>query len=244
MQFKGDNEKLRGSVLLLGGGIGWTGSLALDLLINSCANVHIGTILSPHHLQMAGCSAYSTEERSNLTTTIEVYHLSDYNVNIIQQRGPVLKNHNSSFASELAQWAKEMNVKEVVFLLSVDATRRIDQQLIGSQNRVCFSKNHPREENSPWKPLEQETFSMHLRSSAFPFKFLCECNENGVPLMLVNRFCSEGNNLPDSAELASCFANVFLFSEDPETQKTFTLRAPPSWKYIQGSPLLQDVFIY
>ena len=47
MQFKGDNEKLRGSVLLLGGGIGWTGSLALDLLINSCTNVHIGTILSP-----------------------------------------------------------------------------------------------------------------------------------------------------------------------------------------------------
>ena len=47
MEFKGDNKSLNGCTLVLGGGIGWTGSLALDLIINSIPNTHVGTLISP-----------------------------------------------------------------------------------------------------------------------------------------------------------------------------------------------------
>ena len=47
MQFKGDSKVLSGSLVVLGGGIGWTGSLALDLIVNSLPHQHVGTILSP-----------------------------------------------------------------------------------------------------------------------------------------------------------------------------------------------------
>ena len=47
MQFKGDSKVLADSVVVLGGGIGWTGSLALDLIVNSLPHQHVGTILSP-----------------------------------------------------------------------------------------------------------------------------------------------------------------------------------------------------
>ena len=45
--FRGDLALLEDSVLVIGGGVGWTGSLALDLIINSLPHVSMGPILSP-----------------------------------------------------------------------------------------------------------------------------------------------------------------------------------------------------
>ena len=66
-----------------------------------------------------------------------------------------------------------------------------------------------------------------------------QCEKEGVPLVIYARFCAEGNNLSDCGEMASLFIHQFL-----DASSIKSLQAPPSWKHIQGSPLMNDAFIY
>jgi len=47
IQFRGDAERLKDSIIVIGGGVGWTGSLGLDLVINTFPHESLGPILSP-----------------------------------------------------------------------------------------------------------------------------------------------------------------------------------------------------
>jgi len=174
-----------------------------------------------------------------------VYHLTNQpkKINIIQQRGPILPNQNELFSQALVRWAQKHQVSQIVYLLSVDATRRIDNQIGGSQNRIWTSKDHPSAESlrSMFQELETETMPYYLRPTAFPSLLMkaCETQENGIPLLVFLRFCAEGNNLNDSGEMASMLISQFL-----DASEIKNLQAPPSWKHIQGGPLMRDAFIY
>jgi hypothetical protein len=66
-----------------------------------------------------------------------------------------------------------------------------------------------------------------------------QCAERKLPLIIMTKFCTEGNNITDSADLARVFARYSGIT-DPADK----LYAPPSWKHIKGSPILRDTVLY
>ena|SRR3990167_3643971 len=91
LTYKGKEDLLTKSKLILGGGVGWTGSLGLDLLINTFELEKIGSFLSSvlffflwhfpnvnfnifiqkFHNPMAGSGVFSHESAESLTTTVD-----------------------------------------------------------------------------------------------------------------------------------------------------------------------------
>ena len=100
---------------------------------------------------MVGKGAF---EEGTLSTALEVYRSSEYQVTIVQQRAPLMKGTTSSYIEELTAWIKEASsadkyftfpcakhlphvfslqagFKETVILSSADGTFRNDQQIAG-----------------------------------------------------------------------------------------------------------------
>jgi len=57
----------------------------------------------------------------------------------LQQRGPIAKNKNASFAKDLVDWLVQHKFSQVVIVSSADAAFRIDPQFDGLQSRFIAS---------------------------------------------------------------------------------------------------------
>merc|ERR1739848_14025 len=140
--------------------------------------------------------------------------------------------------TSFVKWAVEVKVKEIVLLLALDSSLRVDSQIEGNQNRIWFSENHTNKDSfKNWTELESNTIPDHFRTNAFPFNLQKECEKENIQLTILTGFCAEGQNLPDSGEMAGGFVSQYLSNSTIQS-----LKAPPSWNHIQGSPILRDSF--
>eukprot|EP01095_Lingulamoeba_sp_RSL-Kostka_P007717 TRINITY_DN248_c1_g1_i1.p1 TRINITY_DN248_c1_g1~~TRINITY_DN248_c1_g1_i1.p1 ORF type:complete len:277 (+),score=59.40 TRINITY_DN248_c1_g1_i1:129-959(+) len=146
----GEIKDFSNSTLILStNSIGWVGQLTLDLLLNSIEDFQqIGWFYSQHLLPIIGNDPFDSTT-GDLFCNLQIYEkvTKDHTFVILQQRSPIMKNHNQDFAVEIVNWIKESKFKEVLYLVSADATRRIDTQIQGEQYRI-ISINRNYNDNS------------------------------------------------------------------------------------------------
>lgn len=99
----------------------------------------VGYLDSENVVAVVGNDVFSDVGRGTLHTSLEVYYraatATEPALTLLQQRAPVLRGLNGAYAKEISEFVKLHSFAEVLLLLSADATRRIDSQIVGSQLR-------------------------------------------------------------------------------------------------------------
>lgn len=128
--------------------IGNVGQLAIDALIVTMEVPLVGYLEDEEVLPVVGNDAFAVSGNGVLSTALEVYYRpGDANrkepaVTLLQQRAPVVHaRRNGAFVERLKkEFIDTFKFGKVVLLMSADASRRIDSQLIGTQVRKWESQ--------------------------------------------------------------------------------------------------------
>jgi len=156
-------------------------------------------------------------------------------VTFLQQRAPVIEGRNPNFAKDLVDWIKSSLFKEVVLLVSADASYRVDSQLVGPQFRfiTTSTESNERLQSLQWVPLEESRLEVVYKQGSFALALSEECKSNNIRQIALSIFCFEGDNIPDSVAIADN-ANKYLQILPPGPEGRIAWKSPPSWAFIQG----------
>jgi len=240
-----DSVDFRDNVLLLPAlTLGNVGQFAIDLLVSTTSATRVGFIEDPHIIPVAGNDTF-TEGPGCLSTAIEVYQIQHKRITFVQQRSPVIRGHNRIFAKNLTEWIKNSGFREIILLVSADATYRNDAQLFGQQLRYIITS---RLENthipalfSTWNipPLESTSYDVVFKKGSVTEGIFEESKEKLLPLLVFALFVNEGDNIPDSITLID-YVNKYLKIVDQEGPVDW--KPPNSWALIQGTPVNVSLF--
>jgi len=219
--------------------IGNVGQLSIDLLISSLNLPRVGFLESPFLLPMVGNDAFSVN-LGKLSTNAEVYQDSQRKMTVLQQRSPIIRNKVTKYVKDLVQWIVKSNFKEIIVLGSIDSSRRIDSQMEGTQIRYIDRRN---EQTNQWRelgwiPLEEESCQVVLRKGTFLHNLIEEMDSHKVKWVVLDIFCSEGNNIPNCLQLVT-HLNQYLQLQPKEGQWI----PPNSWSHLYQSSQLLDKFV-
>jgi proteasome assembly chaperone 2 len=228
--------------------LGHVGQLALDAIITTLKLPKVGYIDEPNVLPTLSNDAFAADQDS-LTTSLEVFHSSEKKVTILQQRAPVVRAYNAQYAASIIQWAKSAHFKEIIILMSADATRRNDEQLVGTQFRFASTQSsflRERATELKWIELEAETKDSIIKQGTVAQRLLEEGEKQSFPVSVVLLFCAEGNNVPDGLTMASHVNQYLKVKEsnpNPNPQVSEWL-VPSSWSVLlEGPPIDRSLFM-
>jgi len=217
----------RDNVLLLPAlTLGNVGQLAIDLLVSTASATRVGFIEDAHIIPVAGNDTF-TVGQGRLSTAIEVFQLPHKKITFVQQRSPVIRGHNRTFAKNLIEWIKSASFREIILLVSADASYRSDAQLFGSQLRYITTPkleytHTPALLSTLQIPsLESASFDVVFKKGSITEGIYEECKENILPLLALALFVSEGDNIPDSITLCEC-VNKYLNIVDDQGKCCFS----------------------
>lgn len=221
--------------------VGNVGQLACDLLISSLDMVKIASVYSPALIPIVGYDPYDLNS-PKLSSCCEVYKCAARNLIVLQLRAPLVYKFARTFLLEVVKKFKAKNVKDIVILSSSFAHEK--KHISTSPFRYVASelstlKNKAKTLN--W--LEHETPEAGLRIFGGGFASLLFeiCTENSLPCLLLYKYCSEGNNIPDAYEMVYYISSILpLFSE--KSDLTSQLIQPVSWKLLFGRPPPIDIY--
>lgn len=247
--FLKSNEDLSEHILILPAiSVGNVGQLAVDLLISSLRTTKVGHIHTAYIHALVGREAFSNgtdPNKGKLTLACEIYRCEDHPVIIIQINAPIVKGKAALFRAELRKWIKEQKFSKTVLLSSSYAHQRTDAQINDPTCRfLCTPQLETLQDQLSrtlnWRVLEVNTdipflHGLHmdgrhyLPGGGITSYFLKECADDNIPLVVLLKFCFEGNNIPDAIELASYLNQwLHLFQQD-------TWKFPESWQLMFGN---------
>lgn len=244
-------KEFEDSILLLGGGIGWIGSLALDLLINTYSPKSVGTVFTECVESVSCNNVFDGLPEGSLVTSLELYTFSVDNTNftLLQQRAPIKKNRNREYVEQLVPWFEQCKFKSVVVLRSIDAECRVDDQLFGPQTRyLSWNANSWSDtlKSKGYLQLEEHTVPFHVREGSFLLFLSEKCSKQGIPLMFLMRFCSngEGNAVGTTCELLQMLHSIAPVHSGDSNFDLSKLKRPSAWRFLFGFPLDPYLGIY
>ncbi|KAM6455876.1 proteasome assembly chaperone 2 isoform 2-T2 [Liasis olivaceus] len=240
--------------------VGNVGQLAIDLVVSTLHIPKVGYFYTDCLVPMVGNNPYATveEDATELCINAEVYAATSKELVVLQIRSPFIKNKYRPFCQILLSWVKNCEFSKIVLLSSSHAYQRNDQQLHGTALRYLIS---PAVEKTVRDVLERLSGSELEQISTFPgvnddkifyipgggitkLLFAESCSE-GIPLVVLLKFCSEGDNIPDALALAD-YLNESLQLIAPQSSssqaKSSRWKIPSSWKLLFGSGLPSSLF--
>ncbi|XP_063155148.1 proteasome assembly chaperone 2 [Candoia aspera] len=240
--------------------VGNVGQLAIDLVISTLHLPKVGYFYTDCLVPMVGNNPYATteEDATELCINAEVYAAMSKELVVLQIRSPFIKNKYRHFCQILLSWVKNCEFSKVVLLSSSHAYQRNDQQLHGTALRYLIS---PAVEKTVGDVLERLSGSELEQIPTFPgvnddkifyipgggitkLLFTESCSK-GIPLVVLLKFCSEGDNIPDALALAD-YLNESLQLIAPQSSssqaKSSRWKIPSSWKLLFGSGLPSSLF--
>ena len=151
-----------------------------------------------------------------------------------------MKGTAAAFIDELAGWIAEVGFCQTVLLSSADASYRNDQQLAG---QLQFMAAEGDASSKLGAKLEAMGLSSLISSSqgedevfvskrGFSRQLLEVCAARGHSAVVLLSLCYEGDNVPQSLQLASAVIQL-LGLADKGVQK---IVMPASWRHISGAP--------
>ncbi|XP_070603600.1 proteasome assembly chaperone 2 [Erythrolamprus reginae] len=240
--------------------VGNVGQLATDLVISTLQMPRVGYFYTDCLVPMVGNNPYATTEddATDLCINAEVYAATSKELVVLQIRSPFIKNKYRLFCQTLLSWVQNTGFSKIILLSSTHAYQRNDQQLHGTSFRYLIS---PAVDKTLRDIVERLSGSELEQISAFPganndkifyipgggitkLLFTESCSK-GIPLVVLLKFCSEGDNIPDAFALAD-YLNETLPLIAPQSStsqaKSSRWKIPSSWKLLFGSGLPSSLF--
>ncbi|KAG8571311.1 hypothetical protein GDO81_011590 [Engystomops pustulosus] len=197
--------------------VGNVGQLAIDLIISSLEMIKVGYFYTDCLVPMVGNNPYATndEHAKELCINAEVYAGPEKKLAVLQIRSPLIKKKSRAFCQALTSWIKECAFTRVVVISSSHAYQRDDSQLLGTPFRYLVTPAlQTLVENTlktlEWKEMEkislysdinEEEKKISIPGGGFTKQLFKDCCSAGIPMAVVLKFCSEGDNIPDAFAL-------------------------------------------
>ncbi|XP_062986622.1 proteasome assembly chaperone 2 isoform X2 [Elgaria multicarinata webbii] len=241
--------------------VGNVGQLAVDLVISTLGMSKVGYFYTDCLVPMIGNNPYATTEENatELCINAEVYAVPSKELVVLQIRSPFIKNKYRPFCKTLLSWVKSCGFSKIVLLSSSHAYQRNDQQLHGTSLRYLLS---PAVEKTIGNVIERLSGRELEQIAAFPgvngdekvfhipgggitkLLFTESCSKE-IPMVVLLKFCSEGDNIPDAHALAD-YLNEWLQltanQSSSSSVKCSRWKIPSSWKLLFGSGLPPALF--
>jgi proteasome assembly chaperone 2 len=219
--------------------VGKVGGLAVDLLVSTYDAPRVGWLEDENVLPVVSNDALARLPRAEalLSTNLEVFQDADNKVTYVQQRAPVIQNHNALFVKSLLQWIRESKFSEVVLLTSVDSARRIvpaqfydPQTVVGRY--VASGGARPKGDQFGWPLLEEGDFDSAFKKTSFTHMMSEACKKEGITVSLLAIFCAEGINIPHAFAMADGLFHYLAMSPPRDSSQKPSddgKHAPPRW---------------
>lgn len=238
-----DDSTIMGYTLIVPSvAVGNVGQLSCDLLISSLKMVKIASVYSPAQIPVIGYDPYDLNS-SSLSTACEVYKTSDSRkLLVLQLRAPLVHKYANNFLKDLVSTFKEKQIKDVIILTSSFAHEK--KHILSSPFRFVASEGNPYEENIRKGNLvkhEENTSELKVFGGGFATLLYKICLENILPCLMLYKYCSEGDNIPDAYDMVhNLFKVLPMFAEDKDLVSQ--LKQPVSWTLLFGRPPPQDIY--
>mmetsp|Transcript_2330 Transcript_2330/g.6486 ORF Transcript_2330/g.6486 Transcript_2330/m.6486 type:complete len:278 (+) Transcript_2330:66-899(+) len=237
--------------------IGNVGQIALDYLIATLLNRttgegvkdgdcirKVGYIVHDSVLPLVGNNAFENRDagaNGALSLAVEVFQIAAKKITIIQQRSPVRKNENRTYAVDLGRWIKENKFLRVVLLTTQDRALSLHPSLASATvyqwtgvpdsftdfpSRYVKTLATPEEVQAGEIPPVDGVF--HPRGFVAQFVHACE-----VPSIVLSMFSVESvNNLVEGQQLAAVLASCLSLGITAGENGAFAFVTPPSFDAI------------
>ncbi|KAL8182339.1 UNVERIFIED_CONTAM: Proteasome assembly chaperone 2 [Gekko kuhli] len=242
--------------------VGNVGQLAVDLVISTLGMTKVGYFYTDCLVPMVGNNPYATTEENatELCINAEVYAMPSKELVVLQIRSPFIKNKYRHFCNALLSWVKSCSFARVVLLSSSHAYQRNDRQLHTDSLRYLLSPAIQKTvrdlmQRLNWIELEKVAAFPEVNDSEKVFHipgggitkllFTESCSE-GIQMVVLLKFCSEGDNIPDALVLADYLNEWLQVTTNQQSgsspAKSSKWKTPSSWKLLFGSGLPPALF--
>ncbi|KAJ9475511.1 Proteasome assembly chaperone 2 [Pseudozyma hubeiensis] len=226
--------------------IGSVPQLAVDLLLNdsSLSLVKVGRIDPSFCFPFVGPS--ESADSNDITTALEVF--SNGSLTVIQQRSPILKSTQPSYISALTSFLSSTHFTEILYLTSLDAAARTDDEF--STPLLSLFPPHSSSPTTPilaqlrakfpaFNPPSPQKEVPHIPGSLLTRKLIQHIDASEVKdrFGALLYFAAEGDTRSDAHALATTILSLLPSSSPPTS-----LKDPPSWSALFGSPAAPSLY--
>ena len=228
--------------------VGNVGQLAMDVILTTLQRagqlIPVTQVDHPALIPMVGADPITNT--NSLTCAMQLYTSDQHRLALLQVRSGLVPGSSSVFSADLVSWSAHLGVKRIVCLTSSFAHERQESQLSGPGFRILttdgvvdvpdtFQRLEPRHSlhGLPVDTGHQEVF---LPGSGVAVDLYHHCQSGSAELVVLSKFCEEGDNTGDGLGLAD-YSNALLhWSGDHKYQ------VPQSWSSLFGSPAPAEMF--
>lgn len=220
--------------------VGNVSQLTCDLLISSLQMKKVSSIYSTALIPVLGYDPYTLDSNS-LCSSCEMYTCSTKKIAVIQFRSPLVCKYAKDFLNYIVKHLIENKVKELIVLTSSFAHekkhvmtspfRYFVNELYGSKAKFNTLK---------WMEHEMKDNSLVIYGGGFATLLFNICQDK-MPCLVLYKYCSEGDNVPDAYEMIEHLSKVVsIFSEDKDIN--LQIVQPISWKLLFGKPPPLEIY--
>lgn len=220
--------------------VGNVSQLACDLLISSLNMVKIGSVYTTAQIPVIGYDPYNLKSE-NLSTSCEIYKSDTKKICILQIRSPLIYKYAKQFLEEVIETFNEKKIKDVIILTSSYAHEK--KHILTSSFRYVVSEGNPYTEKMKIEDIEkyENDGDLKILGGGFASLLYKICLEKSLLCLILFKYCSEGDNIPDAYDMVSKLIKVLpLFSENKDLFSQ--LVQPVSWTLLFGRPPPQDIY--
>ncbi|XP_010975286.1 proteasome assembly chaperone 2 isoform X2 [Camelus dromedarius] len=243
--------------------VGNVGQLAIDLIISTLNMCKIGYFYTDCLVPMVGNNPYATAEENSteLSTNAEVYALPSRKLVALQLRSIFIKYKSKPFCEKLLSWVKSSGCAKVVVLSSSHSYHRNDLQLRSTPFRYLLSPSmqtsvQNKMQSLNWEEMEktacipeidESELCVRIPGGGITKTLYDEGCSKDVPVAVLLKFVSEGDNIPDALGLVE-YLNEWLqiikpcVQRDDPTAAALPWKMPSSWRLLFGSGLPPALF--
>ncbi|XP_053101001.1 proteasome assembly chaperone 2 isoform X3 [Hemicordylus capensis] len=213
--------------------VGNVGQLAVDLVISTLGMSKVGYFYTDCLVPMIGNNPYATtgDNTAELCINAEVYALPSKQLVVLQIRSPFIKLMHISYGL--------FDSTPLRYLLS-PAVQKTDEELMQKLN---------------WRELEKiaafpgvngDEKVLYIPGSGITKLLFTESCSKGIQMIVLLKFCSEGDNIPDALALTDYLNEWLQLTGNQQSSssptKSSRWKIPSSWKLIFGSGLPPALF--
>lgn len=237
-----EDSDLSGCTLIIPSvSVGNIGQFVCDLLISSLQMQRIASLYTPALVPVLGYNPYDLKS-SSLSGCCELYKCQVRKILVLQIRAPLIYKYGRKFLDEIVDTFKDKNVKDFVILTSSFAHEK--KHISTSPFRYIVNdpglyKNEIN--NINLTKHEATDTEPKIYGGGFASLLYKISTEKSVPCLILYKYCSEGDNIPDSYEIINCLSKILpLFSVEKELATQIT--HPVSWKLFYGRPPPKNIY--
>ncbi|XP_075984858.1 proteasome assembly chaperone 2 [Anticarsia gemmatalis] len=219
--------------------VGNVGQLASDLVVSSLSMTKIALVYSPALIPMAGYDPYKLGS-TTIAGCCELYLCESRKIVILLLRAPLVYKYAKQFLTEVVEKFKAESIKDIVILTSSFAHEK--RHIMTSPFRYVTNDLCPyisKLKTLDWVEHEPKEETLKIIGGGFAALLYEIIKEKSVPCLVIYKFASEGDNIPDAYEMVHYLNTVVPLFDDDLYSK---LIHPPSWNLMYGSPPPRDIY--